>query len=205
VALNRLRNETQDLHRRVEDVLDILTVCADLRAYRAFLARALGYYEPVERMLARFAWQPAGLEFTPRRKVPLLLADLRALGLDAATLEQLGRCRSHPEPVSIAGALGVMYVLEGATLGGQLILRTVEAKLGLLPTQGAAFHGGYGPENGSRWRAFRACAEQHLAAPAACDEAVHLARQTFETYAAWMTAEQAPAQPVVGELERGLA
>ncbi len=200
MALDRLRDETRDLHQHVERALDMDAVCADLSAYRGFLSRALGYYTPIEMLLARFAWQAAGLEFTPRRKVPLLLADLRALGVDT-TQQDHGRCKALPVPVSIAGAFGVMYVLEGATLGGQLMLRKVQAGLGLSPTQGAAFHHGYGFENGSQWHAFRACAERHLVDPTHCDEAVQLARQTFETYGAWMTAGRAPAQSSADELE----
>ena len=195
MVLDRLRNETQDLHRRIESALDMAAVCADLSAYRRFLSRALGYYRPIETRLARFAWQAAGLEFAPRCKVPLLLADLRALGVDATTLQQLGDCRALPEPVSMAGAFGVMYVLEGATLGGQLMLRMVQSGLGLSPAQGAAFHHGYGLDNGPRWRAFRACTERHLIDPAQCDEAVQMARQTFETYGAWLTADPTPVQP----------
>ena len=195
MVLTRLRNETQDLHQRIEAALDMPAVCADLPAYRRFLCRATGYYRPVETMLARFAWQAAGLDFAPRCKLPLLLADLRALGVDASTLQQFGQCQALPEPVSIAGAFGVMYVLEGATLGGQLMLRMVQTGLGLSPAQGAAFHHGYGPDNGLRWRAFRACAERNLADPAQCDEAVQMARQTFETYGAWLTADPTLAQP----------
>lgn len=195
MVLDRLRNETQDLHQRIEKALDMPATCADLSTYRRFLCRALGYYRPIETALARFAWQAAGLDFAPRCKVPMLVADLRALGVDATALQQLGQCKALPEPITMAGAFGVMYVLEGATLGGQLMLRMVQTGLGLSPASGAAFHNGYGRENGLRWRAFRACAERHLIDAAQCDEAVQMAQQTFETYGAWLTADPTPAQP----------
>ena len=189
MALVRLRAETLDLHRSVERVVNMAGVCADLSAYHAFLTRALGFYNPLESSLASFAWPAVGLEFESRRKVPWLRADLQILNGDRVMAKQIDFCDALPGPASMAGALGVMYVLEGATLGGQLMLRMVKDKLGLLPTSGASFHQGYGLENGSQWRAFGACAAQHLSDPARCDEAVQMARRTFETYGAWLSVE----------------
>jgi len=174
-------------------------VCADLGAYRGFLSPAPGCCGPIKTVLARLAWQALGLDDAPRCRVPLPLADLRALGVAATTLQQPDQCRALAEPLSITGAFGAVYVpeyvLDGATLGGQPLLRMVQAGLGLSRAQGAAFHQGYGLEDGLRWRAFRACAEQHLIDPAVCGEAVQMERQTFETIWACLTAKQAPAQP----------
>ena len=195
MALIRLRAETQDLHRSVERAVDMNTVCSDLNAYRRFLTRALGFYKPVETALSQFAWEAIGLEFASRRKVHWLRADLQTLGIDADAIEALECCAALPQPVSLAGALGVMYVLEGATLGGQLMLRMVKDKLGVLPEGGASFHRGYGLQSGSQWRAFGNCAAQHLTDPERCDEAVQMARQTFESYGAWLKPERGQMAP----------
>ena len=53
-----------------------------------------------------------------------------------------------------AKALGCLYVLEGATLGGVLIARHVRASLGFDGDAGSAFYLGYGPRTGAMWRGF---------------------------------------------------
>jgi len=48
--------------------------------------------------------------------------------------------------------LGYLYVMEGSTLGGQLISRHFRQTLGIeLATGGAYFHG-YGEQTGARWK-----------------------------------------------------
>lgn len=118
-----------------------------------------GGYAAALRALHGFhaAWEPAvwrtpgvmeaGLD-GGRRKLPLLKADLRALGV----------APSPPAPrVRLAGtaeALGALYVLEGATLGGRIIYRHVAGPVGVTPEHGAAYYHCYGDRTGERWKAF---------------------------------------------------
>jgi heme oxygenase len=51
-----------------------------------------------------------------------LLDDLQALGC-TPSLERLPMCAQLPVIDSSAACLGVLYVLEGATLGGQILRR----------------------------------------------------------------------------------
>ena len=64
---------------------------------------------------------------------------------------------AFPHPHSRAEALGMLYVLEGSTLGGRLILRTLAAKGVSDPD--LAFLDPYGSESGARWREFLAVLE----------------------------------------------
>ncbi|XWX15711.1 hypothetical protein ACN3NA_33530 [Nannocystis pusilla] len=52
--------------------------------------------------------------------------------------------------------------------------------------QATAFLAGYGPETGSRWRAFAAIVARELTARAAEDEAVAGARETFVRLIEWL-------------------
>jgi heme oxygenase (biliverdin-IX-beta and delta-forming) len=186
LAVEELKRGTQDLHRRVEQVVDIDSVCAGADTYCALLSRLLGYYEPLEQLLSSFSWDTAGLDFAARRKSAWLMRDLAFLGIDEAKQAKLPRCEELPKPGSLAAALGVMYVLEGATLGGQVIRRTIDKKLRLTMPAGAGFHTSYGPRNGSMWLSFKAAATRQLNSRAQIDEAVHAARETFVTYEAWL-------------------
>jgi heme oxygenase (biliverdin-IX-beta and delta-forming) len=195
MAFEQLKRGTQDLHRRAEQVVDIESVCASVHTYRKLLSRLLGYYEPLEAQLSGFAWHHTGLDFAARRKSAWLRRDLAALGVSDAEQSKLPRCKALPRLDSMAAAWGTMYVLEGATLGGQVILRMIDTKLQLSAPRGAGFHGGYGPHNGSMWLSFKAVAMQQLDSTERIAEAVHTARETFVTYEAWLqTATQSSAR-----------
>ena len=186
-VFEQLKQGTADLHRRVDTAVDLDVTCADVASYRGLLSRLLGYYEPVESTLSTFDWQSIGLDYGPRRKLHLLVEDLHELGLDAGEIDSLPRFAVSPTPLCLAGAIGVMYVLEGATLGGQIIVKRVAKTLGLSASGGARFHAGYGTENGAMWRAFKTVGSTHLKTDDQKDAALHFARRTFETYEAWLT------------------
>ena len=188
MAFDALKRGTQDLHLRVEQAVNIESVCGGLHTYRALLTRLLGYYEPLEHRLSGFDWEQAGLDFPARRKSAWLRQDLACLGVSEAAQANLPRCTELPRPSSMAAALGAMYVLEGATLGGQVILRMIDKNLQLSAPRGAGFHAGYGPHNGSMWLSFKAAATSQLDSSARVEEAVHTARETFMTYETWLSA-----------------
>ncbi len=78
-----------------------------------------------------------------------------------------------------------MYVLEGATLGGQFIARHVERALGLAGGRGYSFFRGYGEDTGRMWRSFRE--ELGDRAPALeADEIVASACGTFDRFHNWL-------------------
>jgi heme oxygenase (biliverdin-IX-beta and delta-forming) len=52
-------------------------------------------------------------------------------------------------------AWGLLYLLEGSSLGGQLIARHLAATLGLTAANGAAGMAPYGAETGTLWRSFK--------------------------------------------------
>ncbi len=118
-----------------------------------------------------------------RIKLPLLSADLRALGVGSDAQEQLPVCRDLPVCDGLAAALGCLYVLEGASLGGQVISRHFNHSLNLNAHNGTAFFTGYGAATGPMWQAFTT---RLMAAGA--DEAalVNSACETFLSLEQWL-------------------
>lgn len=98
-----------------------------------------------------------------------------------------------PELVTIPQVLGCLYVIEGATLGGQIITRHLQANLGITPETGGAFFAGYGVENGVRWQAFGAMITAAAAQFGGEDEIVASANRTFETLELWLPPPPHPA------------
>lgn len=182
-----LRHGTQAHHARAEARLPLMDEALTVERYRQMLARLLGFYAPLEQRLAGADWSRLALDPERRRKWPLLAADLRALGLTDARIAGLPRCVDLPEARRLPDALGCLYVLEGATLGGQLVRRHVAARLGLGPHNGCAFFAAYGDAVGPMWREY----QQRLAilvdgGDVAADEVVDAARRTFDALTRWL-------------------
>lgn len=186
----RLRAATRPSHERLETGLDLLDPAMTAERYRLVLTRFYGFYEPLEARLASAGdWRTLGYDFDARRKTGLLEADLHALGLSAGELEQLPRCRDLPRIDGLASALGVLYVIEGSTLGGQLLSRHVETCLGFTRERGCRFFTSYGAEVGRRWQQFRAFLDGHVGESDE-QQALDAAVDTFERLDAWLVTQE---------------
>jgi heme oxygenase (biliverdin-IX-beta and delta-forming) len=183
MLLSRLRAETRQDHERLEADLDLLRADMGLESYRELIARFYGFYTPWEHEVIRNLPDNLTAFFSDRRKVPMLLADLEFLGHEAT--DSLPLCRSLPPLDNVPRILGSLYVVEGATLGGQLISRHMEQALGLRDGRGYAFFSSYGSQVGNMWRTFR---DLLLTASTAQDEdeIVGSATQTFRDIHAWL-------------------
>lgn len=187
MILHSLKDSTRAEHQALEATVDIGRRLGSLAEYRALLARFWGFYAPMEAgLLERPEWRQRDLDIGARRKAPLLLADLRALGASPDSLAALPRCADLPAGGSFAHALGCMYVLEGATLGGQLISREARARLGLTPERGCGFFSSYGDQVGPMWRDFQGWLLQTATDEQAAREVIAGANATFRAFGAWL-------------------
>lgn len=184
-----LKAETDARHRRLETRLDLLGAHLDEAAYRQLLERFYGFYVALEPALAASAtWMEFGVAYADRLKRPRLESDLAALGASKDEIAALPRCEVLPEVATAERAIGCMYVIEGSTLGGQVLSRHFASSIGVSPERGGAFFAGYGPETGARWGAFT----RLLAAFDEAEwqrEAIEAACETFDRLEAWLTVE----------------
>lgn len=182
----QLRSATQDLHDSLEQKLDLLRPNLDLRNYRQLLECTYGYYEPVEEQLTKAAEnQPWANEVISRCKSSALQADLRWLGVKQQTIADLPRATQLPLTLSLADVLGVMYVLEGASLGGKVLAKHFQNRWGLSKNSGATFFNFYGPELLQNWDRYINWLEASLS-EADLPRAIATARATFETMSTWL-------------------
>ena len=152
--LSRLRIETRDHHDAIERTLLLMDDNLTLASYRQRVEQFYGFYKPVEeRLLDSCGSIAPWIAVKQRHKTPHLEADLTALGQQA--IDRLPLCTNLPSLISAAECFGCLYVLEGATLGGVVINRHVEQKLGVTPATGGRFFNGYGEQTGSMWHQFR--------------------------------------------------
>lgn len=180
-TLEVIRLRTRPLHAQLEAAIDLQAALTSLTTYRRLLLRYLAFYEPFElllqaRLLATQTPAIRALIAHPQRsRVQLLLADLRALGMPHPIAPPL----PLPPFDTLDQLLGALYVIEGSSLGGQIIYRQIQHHLHLDHTTGAAFFYGDGGLTGDAWKQFLTILQQHVTQP---DEAALAAETTFHLF-----------------------
>lgn len=177
-----LRARTREAHARLDALVPLTGGRITAGGYGATLAAMLRVVAPVEGALA--CWGASltshGFPSAGTIRSERLAADLDVVAWGAS-------CNGSEAPAfeirSLDHAVGVLYVLEGAALGGQLIAREAARTLGLTAQRGACYFAGYGEPAGPRWRAFCAALESFGAArPDGWPQVVDGAAHTFAAF-----------------------
>ena len=134
-----------------------------------------------------------GIDKDARLKTPSLEKDLKALGIWDEVKSNAASLDAIPSYDTAAKAFGAMYVMEGATLGGQIIKRHLKEHLGLSPDNGGAFFTSYGENVGPMWKSFGASITQFDEETGESDEIVDSAKETFDAFAASFRSGEAAA------------
>lgn len=176
-----LRTQTAGAHVAAEAAVMRALVPLSEARYGAYLRALLALYTPLEARL----WSDRTLcELIPdaaaRRKVPWLIDDLDELGLEVdASPRSTGMVLRDPLEL-----LGAAYVLEGATLGGSVLLARLRSA-GVFAQggeRGTRFLSGYGPQTAAMWRAFRANLQRAACAASDWSPLGHGALLTFGAF-----------------------
>lgn len=175
-----LRRETRAEHAEAERWVPLLGPGVTLVAYRAYLEAMLAYCGPLEIALASVPGLDDALpDWRFRRKLPFLARDLNQLAAMGCRREALVDS-SFLVPRNVAQAFGCLYVVEGATLGGQVIARHLRASLGIDRSRAGAFLHCYGDEVGAMWKAFGRALDAFAPTWAHRGEMLVSARSAFE-------------------------
>jgi heme oxygenase len=191
--MQQLKERTRVHHERTEAapmLRALMTPEVTREHYAATVARLYGFYAPLERSLSAHREVGfvalAGLDLAMRTKTPSLERDLAALGLER---EVLPLCDDLPRLPTAAHVFGCAYVLEGATLGGQIIGRHLRERLGIGAESGAAFYAAYGKQIGPMWRRFGRSVDAYARAhPDRSEAIVEGAARTFDALGRWLAA-----------------
>jgi heme oxygenase len=148
-----LRTATRSAHHSIDHhplLAPLVRPDLSLQHYGCVLRSFLWLYTPLQDALARSIEQ-AGGGFELADRVGWLQADIAHLGLS----RDLPPAPWQPPAMDSAGKLvGALYVIEGSTLGGQVISRQISASLGLTAPHGARFFNGWGEQTEARWNTF---------------------------------------------------
>jgi heme oxygenase (biliverdin-IX-beta and delta-forming) len=188
MILAELKERTKRLHAQTESAIALMTRLASRESYMKLLARMLGFYLPIERLMTNAVnCSDLGIDLQERQKTHLLGADLAALGLSPKQIDAVPICSRLPTMETVSNVFGCLYVLEGSTLGGQFIRREVQQRLGLTPEHGCAFFAGYQDRTATAWREFGYAITQFMDKnPQEEERVVNTAAETFERFKEWV-------------------
>jgi heme oxygenase len=184
----RLKQATEALHNSIERCLDLDNHDWTIGTYRSFLMRMWGLFAPLERALDAIDWRNSGIDMTKRRKVAWLESDLKQLSKGEIVLPALEMCGCLPRLNCVEEGLGALYVTEGSTLGGQIVMRKLQRVLSISPDAGGRFFSSYGDNTGSMWRMYLEVLEHFAAVTDADIKIERSAIQTFTAFDLWLSA-----------------
>lgn len=187
--LTRLKEETAPYHVQTEQnpyASAITGGTITLERYRSYLEKFYGFVRPVESELAEHpAWAQYDFDFESTQKAGLLEKDLEHLGLSRQNVLELPICPDVPGTSTFAQAVGVMYVLEGSILGGQMIIRMLKPILSVTEDTNGHYFNSYGIHTRDKWKAFQGLLMQVADSKEQEDQIVQAAKDTFTKLDKW--------------------
>lgn len=165
--MERLRAETRPQHDRLEEVAasDKLangTLSPD--GYLKLLEANYAAHRKLENVVGSLPEMNELLQ--ERQKAQLLEKDLRQAGEEPEPVWQ--KLKNKLPEVKLDNkyqALGAQYVMEGATLGGVVILKSLNQHPQLQAYQPFHYYGCYGGDTGRRWSQFKQLLLQETQTP----------------------------------------
>lgn len=202
--MERLRAETRAQHMATE-AIPFSSSILDGTLTREAYAGQLAAYVPVHRAIesAAAGGHPAlAMVWTDDMlRTPLLAADLAALRVDTsgtfeATIEGEAMASwisalAARDPVAV---LGVLYVMEGSTLGGALLRRHISAAFDLTDA-GLRYYSPYGTGPKPHWVAFGERMNATVTSEADADRVIAAAGKAFDRIGRILAALSSP-EPV---------
>lgn len=183
----RLHQTTRAAHRRLERQVDLYDPNFDIHHYRRLLQGFWGFYRPLERKLVVLAEDLLPSLYSQQKaKAPRLWQDLLSLGMTESDILALPLCGRLPVLPSAAQAFGVLYAIEGATLGGHAAIPYLREHLRITPEQGGSFFNSYVPPMDQYWQEFQTALTEAVVDPRLEELTVQATIDTFECFEDWL-------------------
>ncbi|WDF50138.1 biliverdin-producing heme oxygenase [Paenibacillus sp. KACC 21273] len=193
--LDRLRKDTAVYHEQIEGnfyAKGIMAKTLTLDEYRTYLAKFYGFLQPLEQQAIGHMdalESDSGFDMNIRAKSPLLEQDLIHLGMSIQEIRQLPLCTDLPDISTPARMYGAFYVIEGSTLGGQIITKQLMKFLPVDPEGGLHYFNAYGAETREQWSAFRDLLLQAGVTEENKEQIIYTAKETFRLLDLWLSTD----------------
>lgn len=179
--LVQLKTRTAHQHQATEATVNLMRDDYTLDDYKKLLIKFYSFYKPFEvKMSESLMANSVEFNHNERLNTPKLIADLKHLGMSDTDISNIQLCDNLPNLDSKDRIFGSLYVIEGSTLGGQVISRHLKGRFDIDETSGAAFFSGYGKETGKMWNGYRETVTKFAEGDADTEEIIAGANETFE-------------------------
>ena len=180
----RLKHETGKAHLHTERLLlKKLHAISSVDDYQHILRIFFGFFHPVERAISDHLNCSVLPDYDSRGIAGRIKNDLAALNdrrpiIVSAAIPQI---RSVPE------ACGAMYVIEGSTLGGQVIARMIRENPDIQITdESLTFFRGYDENTMPMWKKFQGFLNDTFQTETQIAQVTSAATETFEKMGDWI-------------------
>jgi heme oxygenase len=149
--------------------------------YGKFLSLLHNFYAPLENRIFKFITPHVLPDAEERKRSGALLLDMKESGYDYVPQQ----VENLPQISSLSEAVGAMYVMEGSTLGGQIICQMLEKHVGI-PANCLHYFRSYGDQTPQKWQSFRESLDAN-SKQINTEQALNSALETFSSLHHWMT------------------
>lgn len=175
-----LKEETKRLHAKTETAL--ISKLKDIKNtddYIQLLLLYYAFYSPVENNIFKYVNNNCLPGFEGRIKSEIIRGCLRNLGADA----YINSSPAVPLINNCTEAFGALYVLEGSTLGGEIIARMLKAnKHTNLSNECLTFFTVYGSNTMQMWNSFKGVLNKRFNREEDIKLGVNTANETFSKF-----------------------
>lgn len=179
----KLKTDTLANHQQLEKMLVSRMKSIRTKAeYIELLQLFYSYFGGLEEKINNHITANHLSDYNQRRKSAALAADIQALGgmpVAKASGNDLPLISNATE------AFAALYVIEGSTLGGQIISQMMGRQLDLPNDVGLSFFKGYGDDTDCMWTAFKEALNNHANTKTEQDNVIDTANQTFTKFKNW--------------------
>lgn len=185
-----LKTQTSPVHRDIEKnpmIRSIFEPGFSVERYRHLLQALYLYYQPLEEQIDAYLKQSKDLNLAYKNKSHLLEEDIYGLTInennvfDTSEVTQL-----IPKLDSKEKLIGCIYVLEGAAMGGQIMYRRIQKKLGGQVASSTAFYGYPGTDLAIHWSAIKNFIDSNKIQPKKRVHVVDGAKEVFISLDRWL-------------------
>ncbi|MBF4484943.1 biliverdin-producing heme oxygenase [Flavobacterium sp. CSZ] len=150
--LDKLKNQTATAHKKLESLpvsASILSPQMKIADYCHYLSLMYDVHYSAQEIVFPLLKDHI-TDLAEREKTQLINKDLSFLYYTKNNTVWV----FSNKVINVPFALGILYVIEGSSLGGRFILKNIETIPGLDQQQGVSYFTGYGNKTGSYWKTF---------------------------------------------------
>ncbi len=183
--LARLKSTTQPQHDQLEAVSfarEIMSQKISRKEYTELLAKTAIIYQVLEPMVNKFINKTQDPDLTPFISNRLSDVEKDLENLTQRQTEDNSGLSEIEEIETLSDLIGILYVLEGARLGGKVIVKALRKNPALADIKEFHFYQQTGIDTRQRWLDFRTLANDHLGEEQDQERATLAAKKIFNYF-----------------------